>query len=45
VKATDSHATIIVERIFDGLVMLIFVFTSLPFPTIDQDWLQSVLAA
>jgi glycosyltransferase 2 family protein len=43
VKITASLATIIVERIFDGLVMLIFVFVALPFANIEQDWLRSVV--
>jgi glycosyltransferase 2 family protein len=43
VKVTASLATIIVERIFDGLVMLIFVFVALPFANIEQDWLRSVV--
>jgi glycosyltransferase 2 family protein len=43
VKITASLATIIVERIFDGLVMLIFVFVALPFANIAQDWLRSVV--
>lgn len=34
VKISASLATIIVERIFDGLVMLIFVFAALPFAPI-----------
>src|SRR5258708_11160810 len=41
VKITASLATIIVERIFDGLVMLIFVFVALPFANIEQDWLRT----
>jgi uncharacterized protein (TIRG00374 family) len=43
VKITASLATIIVERIFDGLVMLIFVFAALPFAPIEQDWLRSMV--
>jgi uncharacterized protein (TIRG00374 family) len=31
VSISASLATIIVERVFDGLVMLIFVFVGLPF--------------
>lgn len=41
VKISASLATIIVERIFDGLVMLIFVFAALPFANIEQDWLKT----
>lgn len=36
VKISASLATIIVERIFDGLVMLIFVFAALPFAPIPS---------
>jgi uncharacterized protein (TIRG00374 family) len=43
VKISASLATIIVERIFDGLVMLIFVFIALPFANIEQDWLRTVI--
>src|SRR5438105_5187889 len=45
VKITASLATIIVERIFDGLVMLIFVFVALPFANIAQDWLRNMVIA
>jgi hypothetical protein len=45
VKVTSSLATIIVERIFDGLVMLIFVFVALPFTEIEQDWLRTMVIA
>ncbi len=43
VKITASLATIIVERIFDGLVMLIFVFVALPFAHIEQEWLRTLI--
>src|SRR5258708_5411284 len=43
VKITASLATIIVERIFDGLVMLIFVFVALPFANITEDWLRNMV--
>jgi len=43
VKVTASLATIVVERIFDGLVMLIFVFAALPFAPISQDWLRTMI--
>lgn len=36
VKISASLATIIVERIFDGLVMLLFVFVALPFAPIPE---------
>jgi uncharacterized protein (TIRG00374 family) len=45
VKVTASLATIVVERIFDGLVMLIFVFVALPFAPIEQDWLRNIVIA
>src|SRR5579859_3087485 len=45
VKVTASLATIVVERIFDGLVMLIFVFVALPFAPITQDWLRTMIVA
>ncbi len=45
VKVTASLATIVVERIFDGLVMLIFVFIALPFAHIEQDWLRIMIVA
>jgi len=45
VKVTASLATIVVERIFDGLVMLIFVFVALPFAPIAQDWLRTMVVA
>jgi uncharacterized protein (TIRG00374 family) len=43
VSITASLATIIVERIFDGLVMLIFVFVALPFADFKDDWLRDVV--
>src|SRR5260221_5309895 len=45
VKITASLATIVVERIFDGLVMLIFVFVALPFANFQQDWLRNTIIA
>ena len=45
VKVTASLATIVVERIFDGLVMLIFVFVALPFAPIKEDWLRTMIIA
>jgi glycosyltransferase 2 family protein len=38
-----SLATIIVERIFDGLVMLSFVFTALLFVEFDNDVIRNVI--
>jgi uncharacterized protein (TIRG00374 family) len=43
VKISASLATVIVERIFDGLVMLLFVFAALPFAPIAQDWLRNII--
>ena len=43
VNISASLATIIVERIFDGLVMLIFVFVALPFADFKAGWLRDVV--
>ena len=43
VSISASLATIIVERIFDGLVMLIFVFAALPFAKIPAPFDQLVI--
>jgi glycosyltransferase 2 family protein len=43
VSISASLATIIVERIFDGLVMLIFVFAALPFAPIPSPFDQIVI--
>lgn len=46
VSISVSIATILVERIFDGLVMLIFVFVALPFAPGLPGWLrQTVILA
>jgi uncharacterized protein (TIRG00374 family) len=46
VSMSASIATILVERIFDGLVMLIFVFIGLPLVPGLPDWLrQTVIMA
>lgn len=47
VTMSASLATIIVERVFDGLVMLIFVFIALPFTPIpgDSNLIRSVVIA
>ncbi len=42
-KISASLATIIVERIFDGLVMLIFVFAALPFAPIPSPFDRIVI--
>lgn len=43
VSISASLATIVVERIFDGLVMLIFVFVALPFADFKEDWLRDIV--
>jgi hypothetical protein len=46
VSFSASIATILVERIFDGLVMLLFVFIALPYMPGLPDWLrQTVILA
>ncbi len=44
VSISGSLATIIVERVFDGLVMLLFVFIGLPFFPMPS-WLQMMVIA
>jgi uncharacterized protein (TIRG00374 family) len=43
VNISASLATIVIERIFDGLVMLIFVFVALPFADFQEPWLKNVV--
>lgn len=43
VSIPSSLATIVVERVFDGLVMLIFVFVALPFADFQEPWLRDVV--
>jgi hypothetical protein len=43
VKISASLATIIVERIFDGLVMLLFVFVALPFASFEDPMLRNIV--
>lgn len=43
VSASASLATVIVERIFDGLVMLLFVFITLPSASFLPDTLRSIV--
>jgi len=43
VSISASLATIVIERIFDGLVMLIFVFVALPFADFQAEWLRDVV--
>ena len=37
VRMSASLATVLVERLFDGLVMLLFVFVALPFVTLNDE--------
>jgi uncharacterized protein (TIRG00374 family) len=43
VKISASLATIVVERLFDGLVMLIFVFVALPFAPVPPPYDRIVI--
>lgn len=43
VSMSASIATILVERIFDGLVMLLFVFIALPVAPGLPDWLRQIV--
>lgn len=44
VSISASLATILAERVFDGIVMLLFVFLGLPFfPGIPDDWRRWVI--
>lgn len=43
VAMSASLATVIVERVFDGLVMLVFVFVALPFTPIPSESVRSVV--
>ncbi len=43
VSVSASLATIVIERIFDGLVMLIFVFVALPFADFKANWLRDIV--
>ncbi len=44
VAISASLATILVERIFDGVIMLLFVFVGLPLvPSIPSDWRRFVI--
>jgi len=42
ISGSASVATIVVERVFDGVTMLFFIFVALPFITVDQ-WLQRIV--
>jgi glycosyltransferase 2 family protein len=43
VSMSSSLATIVVERVFDGLVMLLFVFVALPFAPLPNDTVRLVV--
>ena len=43
IPISSSIATVIVERVFDGLVMLIFVFAALPFAPLPDDSIRNVV--
>ena len=43
VAVSSSLATIVVERVFDGLVMLLFVFVALPFAPLPSDNIRFVV--
>ncbi len=43
VPISASLATVVVERVFDGLVMLIFVFAALPLAPIPDDSIRTIV--
>jgi uncharacterized protein (TIRG00374 family) len=43
VPMSASLATVVVERVFDGLVMLIFVFAALPLAPLESDAIRNVV--
>ena len=43
VSMSSSLATIVVERVFDGLVMLLFVFVALPFAPLPSDSIRFIV--
>lgn len=43
ISITSSLATVIIERVFDGLVMLLFVFLALPFAPIPSQFRNLVV--
>ncbi len=45
VSMSASLATVVVERVFDGLVMLIFVFAALPLAPLPNDNIRTVVIA
>lgn len=44
VPMSASLATVLVERVFDGLVMLIFVFAALPFAPLPSENIRTIVA-
>jgi uncharacterized protein (TIRG00374 family) len=45
VSMSASLATVVVERVFDGLVMLVFVFAALPLAPLPNDSIRTVVIA
>lgn len=45
ISMSSSLATIVVERVFDGLVMLLFVFVALPFAPLPNDGIRLIVIA
>ena len=43
IAITSSLATVIIERVFDGLVMLVFVFLALPFAPMPEQYRSLVM--
>jgi hypothetical protein len=43
VAMSASLATVVVERVFDGLVMLMFVFAALPFAPLPSDTIRNIV--
>ncbi|MFN2187325.1 MAG: lysylphosphatidylglycerol synthase transmembrane domain-containing protein [Candidatus Promineifilaceae bacterium] len=43
VAMSASLATVVVERVFDGLIMLIFVFAALPLAPIEDEGIRNVV--
>ena len=43
VAMSASLATVVVERVFDGLVMLLFVFVALPFTSIPSEGIHTMV--
>jgi hypothetical protein len=43
VSVSASLATVVIERLFDGVVMLLFVFVSLPRLEMMPDWLRQIV--